>query len=148
VVERSDVSLDAEGRIIDPSAVADARSTSLRPRGERILLQRHWEAPQEVEIPAGEGGHGGGDAILLRDVFVGRSADDPDELGRAADYRDGIRAIAVGIAGNRSLATGLPVRVDELELGVRLSGSDGDLAGGSADESGEPAAQAAQEPVR
>ena len=121
VVERSDVSLDAGGRIIDPSAVVDSRSASLRPRGERILLQRHWETPQEVEIPEGEGGHGGGDAILLRDVFVGRGeGDQADELGRAADYLDGIRAIAVGIAGNRSLATGLPVRVDELDLGVRL----------------------------
>jgi len=117
VVERSDVSLDGGGRIVDPSAVVDSRSATLRPRGEHILLQRHWEAPQQVEIPAGEGGHGGGDAILLRDVFVGRGEDD---LGRAADYQDGIRAIAVGIAGNRSLATGLPVRVDELDLGVRL----------------------------
>ncbi|WP_460535077.1 Gfo/Idh/MocA family protein [Humibacter ginsengiterrae] len=117
VVERSDVSLDGGGRIVDPSAVVDSRSATLRPRGEHILLQRHWEAPEEVEIPAGEGGHGGGDAILLRDVFVGRGEDD---LGRAADYQDGIRAIAVGIAGNRSLATGLPVRVDELDLGVRL----------------------------
>ncbi|GAB3794300.1 Gfo/Idh/MocA family oxidoreductase [Humibacter antri] len=129
VVERSDVSLDGGGRIVDPSAssghrpsaVVDSRSAALRARGERILLQRHWETPQEVEIPAGEGGHGGGDAILLRDVFVGRGERDTvDELGRAADYRDGIRAIAVGIAGNRSLATGLPIRVDELDLGVRL----------------------------
>jgi len=123
VVERGDVGLDAEGRVVDPSAVVDtAGSNTLRPRGERILLQRHWETPQQIEIPQGEGGHGGGDAILLRDVFVGRSDDD---LGRAADYVDGVRAIAVGIAGNRSLATELPVRVDDLDLGVRLQGAHG-----------------------
>jgi predicted dehydrogenase len=126
VVERGDVSLDASGRVLDPSAVVDdSHANTLRPRGERILLQRHWETPREIEIPVGEGGHGGGDAILLRDVFVGRSEDD---LGRAADYLDGIRAIAVGVSGNRSLATGLPVRVDELDLGVRLGAGAGSVA--------------------
>jgi Predicted dehydrogenases and related proteins len=120
VVERGEVVLGDDGHtVIDPSAVADASQTKqLRPRGERILLQQHWRAPGEVPIPRGEGGHGGGDAILLRDVFIGAS-DDP--LGRAADYIDGVKAIAVGIAGNRSLATGIPVRVDELALGVDLS---------------------------
>ena len=120
VVERGEVVLDDDGRtVIDPSAVVDSSQAELlRPRGERILLQQHWGSPQEVPIPHGEGGHGGGDAILLRDVFVGAS-DDP--LGRAADYVDGVKAIAVGIAGNRSLSTGLPVLVDELALGVDLS---------------------------
>ncbi|NNC12787.1 Gfo/Idh/MocA family oxidoreductase [Planctomonas sp. JC2975] len=123
VVERGDVSLDAEGRIVDPSAVVDeSRANTVRPRSERILLQRHWETPREVEIPVGEGGHGGGDTILLRDVFVGRGEDD---LGRAADYLDGIRAIAVGISGNKSLATGLPVTVDDLDLGVKLGATVG-----------------------
>ena len=41
-----------------------------------------------------------------------------DPLGRPADWRDGVQSIAVGIAGNRSLETGLPVEV--AELGIRL----------------------------
>jgi hypothetical protein len=89
----------------------------VRPRGEHLVVQRHWEAAREVPIDAGEGGHGGGDALMLADVFVGPAG---DELGRAADYRDGMRAIAVGIAANRSLASGLPVRTGELGLGVDL----------------------------
>ncbi|GAB3395353.1 Gfo/Idh/MocA family oxidoreductase [Humibacter soli] len=117
VVERGDVGLDGDGRVVDPSAVVDDRSNTLRPRSERILLQRHWETPQLVEIPQGEGGHGGGDTILLRDVFVGPGEDD---LGRAANYIDGVRAIAVGIAGNKSLATDAAVRVDDLDLGVSI----------------------------
>lgn len=119
VVERGEVLLGTDGHtVIDPSAVADtSQAEALRPRGERILLQRHWGAPVQVPIPAGEGGHGGGDEILLRDVFLG-AHDDP--LGRAADYIDGVKAIAVGISGNRSLVTGEPVRVDDLDLGVRL----------------------------
>ncbi|MFC5239736.1 hypothetical protein [Streptomyces atrovirens] len=37
-------------------------------------------------------------------------------LGRATDHRDGLHAVAVGIAADRSLATGLPMTVDELGL--------------------------------
>jgi hypothetical protein len=90
----------------------------VRPREEHLVLQRHWQTAQEIPIPSGEGGHGGGDTIMLRDVLVGHDA---DPLGRPADYIDGMKAIAVGIAGNRSLATGLPVAVADLGLGVELS---------------------------
>lgn len=114
VVERGAVLAD-EGLhpVLDPSAVHAGDAGSTRPAGERLLLQRHWEEAVEVPIASGPGGHGGGDALLLSDVFVG-PGDDP--LGRPADWRDGLRSIAVGIAGNRSLATGLPVRIDELGI--------------------------------
>ncbi len=120
VVERGAV-LAAEGLhpVLDPSAAHAGSSGSLRPEGEHLIVQRHWESAYEVPIVDGEGGHGGGDALLLSDVFVG-SGDDP--LGRPADWRDGVRSIAVGIAGNRSLETGLPVRV--ADLGIRLLAAD------------------------
>jgi len=105
--------------VLDPSAVDGSSSDSLRPEGERLLVQRHWEAPYEVPIESGAGGHGGGDALLLSDVFEG-PGDDP--LGRPADWRDGVRSIAVGIAGNLSLESGLPVRV--ADLGIRLLETD------------------------
>ncbi|MCP2635943.1 Gfo/Idh/MocA family oxidoreductase [Microbacterium sp. HD4P20] len=116
VVERGAVLAD-EGLhpVLDPSAVDAGTSGSLRPEGERLLVQRHWEAAYEVPISNGTGGHGGGDALLLADVFEG-PGDDP--LARPADWRDGVRSICVGIAGNRSLETGLPVHVTE--LGIRL----------------------------
>ncbi|KAA9089619.1 Gfo/Idh/MocA family protein [Microbacterium radiodurans] len=116
VVERGAVLAD-EGLhpVLDPSAVDAGAEASLRPQGERLLVQRHWEDAEEIEIVNGSGGHGGGDALLLADVFVGPSE---DPLARPAGWRDGVQSIAVGIAGNRSLETGLPVRTDE--LGVRL----------------------------
>jgi hypothetical protein len=43
-------------------------------------------------------------------------------LERPADWLAGIRAIAVGMAGNESLRTGLPVKITDLDLGVELSG--------------------------
>jgi len=116
VVERGAV-LESEGLhpVLDPSA-SDAGSTgSARPEGERLVVQRHWEAAYEVPLEGNSDGHGGGDVLLLADVFEG-PGDDP--LARPADWRDGVRSIAVGIAGNRSLETGQPVRI--ADLGIRL----------------------------
>jgi predicted dehydrogenase len=113
VIERGAVLLDDEGVVVvDPSASPSADAgTALRPEGERLVLQRHWEAAVEVPIPDGIGSHGGGDAYLLDHVF-NRVTSDP--LGRPAGYADGVRAVSVGIAGNRSLETGLPVLVADL----------------------------------
>ena len=76
VIERGAVFAD-EGLhpVLDPSAVAAGETGSLRPQGERLILQRHWEDAVEVEIRSAAGGHGGGDALLLADVFVGPGED-------------------------------------------------------------------------
>jgi predicted dehydrogenase len=119
VVERGALPLAEDGHtVIDPSAVADKTDDDVRPRSERLVLQRHWERPRVIPIPAGEGGHGGGDTIMLSDILVGHGE---DPLRRPADYLDGMRAIAVGIAANRSIATGEPVQVADLGLGVDLA---------------------------
>jgi hypothetical protein len=115
------VLVDAEGNVvIDPSAAMRAEPfDKLRAHGgERLTLQRHWEAAQDVKIEEGTGGHGGGDALLLKDIFRGSGE---DWLERSADWLAGIRAIAVGMAGNESLRTGLPVKISDLGLGVELS---------------------------
>ena len=80
----------------------------------RILVLPHWSAPYEVTPPSAVGEHGGGDALLLADLF-GEAT--PDPLHRAADHLDGARSILTGIAANASLATGKPIDVDDL---VRL----------------------------
>lgn len=123
VVERGAIELDAEGNaVLDPSAtpVESSGDLSLRPEVDQLLVQKHWQAPREHAIPAGIGGHGGGDAILLADIFRRDLRLSEDPYGRAAGYRDGLRAVAVGIAGNESLVTGLPVLIDGLELGEEL----------------------------
>lgn len=117
VVERGSTLVDEDGRtVVDPSARPDlVADDANRPVGERLVVQRHFETAREVPIPEAVGGHGGGDAVLLRDVFVGVSG---DPLGRASDWGDGVRSMAVGLAGNRSLDTGRAVGVDELEIGT------------------------------
>lgn len=115
VIERARISVDADGKVVvDPSAMAD--QVGARDKGERLTVQKHFEAAQEVEIPEGTGGHGGGDALLLSDVFNGPGE---DPLGRPSDYIDGLRAISVGICGNASLASG--AAVSPADLGLDLS---------------------------
>jgi hypothetical protein len=41
-----------------------------------------------------------------------------DPLGRAAGYRDGLRAVSVGIAAGESLRTGRAVSIGALDLGT------------------------------
>ena len=65
---------------------------------------------------SGEGDHGGGDRLMLEDIFLPTPA--PDKYLRAADERAGACSILVGIAGNRSLETGAAVRVSDLVSGV------------------------------
>jgi hypothetical protein len=93
--------------VLDASSLEDGRNRA------RLTVQRHWETAREVPIEGGGGGHGGGDALMLSDVFRGASA---DRLGRQAGYRDGLASVAVGLAANVSMATGQRVRVAELEL--------------------------------
>ncbi|QQR39540.1 Gfo/Idh/MocA family protein [Devosia rhizoryzae] len=72
----------------------------------------HGEAV-EVPVKQGEGGHGGGDKIMLEEIF----GDATPRPGYGANHRDGALSILTGIAANQSFATGLPVDVKTL---VRL----------------------------
>ena len=65
-----------------------------------------------VQIPqSNEGGHGGGDAKLLRDVFEPGT---PDPLKRAASHIDGSMSILTGIAANICFQTGQVVDIPSL----------------------------------
>ncbi|TXK72772.1 Gfo/Idh/MocA family protein [Paenibacillus sp. N3.4] len=70
-----------------------------------------FAAPYQVQLEEGVGGHGGGDPVLLKDIFDKPS---DDRFERAASHVDGAMSILTGIAGNISLRTGQPVVVDKL----------------------------------
>lgn len=76
-----------------------------------ITVQNLFGKRYEVDIEEGEGGHGGGDKVLLNDIF-GIPSEDPYK--RAAGYEDGAMSILTGIAGNKSIASGMPVDVLKL----------------------------------
>ena len=65
-----------------------------------------------VEAPVAEGGHGGADPLMLKDLFSPNPPRDP--LRRAATYIDGAASILVGIAANMSIESGEMVDGGEL----------------------------------
>ena len=76
-----------------------------------LILHRQFEKPQIIQIPEAKGGHGGGDKVLLEDLF-GKPG--KDKFNRAASHIDGAMSILTGIAANQSFKTGLPVQIDDL----------------------------------
>ncbi len=70
---------------------------------------------RDIKPWTGEGGHGGGDQVMLDDIFL---PDPPaDKYVRDSDERGGAASILVGIAANRCFATGQPVKVADLVTG-------------------------------
>ena len=133
VVERTHVHPGSAGKmlgpdgkkapVVDPSVTHVDAAGGARAFGSRLVLQQHWDEARELPIPEGVGAHGGGDAMLLDDVFLG-VGDDP--LGRQAHYVDGVRSVIVGIAANESIRTGETVRLSA--LGIELDAPDGSHA--------------------
>ncbi len=78
---------------------------------KKVTVHPMFGEPYEVEIKQGVGGHGGGDPNLLNDIFG-----DPieDRFNRAATHVAGAYSILTGISANKSIKTGLPVKVDDL----------------------------------
>ena len=80
--------------------------------GERLRLLRPGKGIEDVAIHRAAGGHGGADPSL-RAEFFGRKAE-ATPLPRMADLDQAVQAVLVGAAANVSIATGEPVRVQEL----------------------------------
>lgn len=85
-------------------------------KGSHIKVFPHFGEPYDVELRVGEGGHGGGDNPLLEGIFSPNPPEDP--LKRSADWVEGSYSILTGVGANRSMATGQPVKVDELVQGL------------------------------
>jgi predicted dehydrogenase len=79
--------------------------------GKTLNVFPMFGTPYTVEVAQGKGGHGGGDPVLLNDLF-GVPKEDP--FRRAANHVDGAKSILTGIAANRSIQTGQAVSVDSL----------------------------------
>ncbi|HAJ37419.1 MAG TPA: dehydrogenase [Chloroflexi bacterium] len=78
----------------------------------RIRVCPMFGQPYDVDVPTGDGGHGGADPVMLEQLF---SPDPPpDPYGRAASYLDGAASVLVGIAANESMRTRRLVEIDEL----------------------------------
>jgi predicted dehydrogenase len=84
--------------------------------GTTTHIYPHFKPAYGVDIWQAEGGHGGGDSPLLKDIFNPDGSGDP--YLRAADHRGGAYSILTGIAANLSMNERKVVRVDELVHGL------------------------------
>jgi predicted dehydrogenase len=72
-------------------------------------------APRDLEVWTGTGSHGGGDELMLREVF-GKA--EPDKYKRAADERSGLYSSLIGAAANRCFVSGQAVNIADLVQGL------------------------------
>ncbi|KAI8271182.1 putative oxidoreductase YteT [Colletotrichum sp. SAR11_239] len=102
-----------EVEVVEKSYVNSGGSQALEGAIEKrtMLLRPLFGPPQEIDLGEAKGAHGGGDLVLLRDLF-GEPVS--DEYMRAASHIDGAASILTGIAANRSIATGQVVNVDDI----------------------------------
>ena len=85
---------------------------ALKPEGTTISIYPHFKPAYVVEIWEAIGGHGGGDSLMLNDIFDASA--EPDKYMRAADQRSGAYSILTGAAANLSMATGKRVSIADL----------------------------------
>jgi len=70
------------------------------------------EEKQIIKAYHSEGGHWGGDPLMMDKLFKDPSM--PDPLGQQAGTRDGVMSILVGIAARKSIAQNKPIKIDGL----------------------------------
>jgi predicted dehydrogenase len=90
--------------IISGQSDAELAAAQALGREHHIWQFPMFSAPQQVEIPRAEGGHGGGDPVMLEQIFSPTAP--PDPFGRAASHLDGAASVLLGVAANASMASG------------------------------------------
>ncbi len=85
---------------------------ALKSDGTTIRVYPHFKPAYEIEIWTASGGHGGGDALMMEDIFTPNA--ESDRYFRAADQRAGAYSILTGIAANLSMARKQPVEIASL----------------------------------
>lgn len=105
-VSQENVSVNGDGSV--PGA--------LKPEGTSIKIYPLRAPAYSVNVWKGEGGHGGGDKVMLDDLFLPVSP--ADKYLRAADQRGGAASILTGIAANHSFRTGETVQIADLVPGL------------------------------
>ena len=88
---------------------------ALNKEGTVIRIYPTRQPAYEVPVWTAEGGHGGGDDLMLRDLFA---PEGHDKYLRAADHRGGAASILCGIAANLSIAEGGWVKTGEVLHGL------------------------------
>jgi len=79
---------------------------------EELIVTPLFQNRQVVEVPKGEGSHGGGDIRIQEQIFVKNPP--TDNWGRSAGHEQGAASVLIGIAANQSMETNMPVQIATL----------------------------------
>jgi predicted dehydrogenase len=90
----------------------------IKPGGETIKIFPIRGASSDVEVWKGEGGHGGGDIVMLHDIFD--PVKKPDKYLRCADQRAGAYSLLTGVAANFSMKSGNEIKIDDLVKNIGM----------------------------
>lgn len=85
----------------------------------RVSIHPLWEPSRELPIVVEHGSHGGGDTRMLNILFgprPGEAVETGDASKQAATEKDGMLALGVGLAANKSFITGQFVKIADLAL--------------------------------
>jgi predicted dehydrogenase len=104
-----------EHQVIEQAGVAGAAEIQGNIDGVSTRVIPLRGAPRKLEPWTGTGGHGGGDDVMLKEIF---GAADPDKYKRVSDERSGAYSILIGVAANRCFETGQAVRIADLVTGL------------------------------
>ncbi|AOS43284.1 Putative oxidoreductase YteT precursor [Lacunisphaera limnophila] len=109
-----------EHRIVEQvyvnGADSDASQGAIAEDGVTTTVIPLRGAPRRLEAWTGAGSHGGGDKLMLDDLFL--PVPPADKYQRAADERAGAVSMLIGAAANQCFATGQPVDVTKLVTGL------------------------------
>jgi len=85
--------------------------------GHQFVVRKYDGTVERIEPWSAEGGHGGADPVLFRDLF---GTEKPaDEYGCRADLRDGAWSVLVGLGALESIETGQPITLADRVAVVR-----------------------------
>ena len=110
-----------EHRIVEQiyvnGADSDASQGAIAEDGVRTMVIPLRGAPRRLEAWTGTGSHGGGDKLMLDDMFL--PSPPVDKYLRAADERAGAMSILIGAAANQAFVSGSAVDVTKLVTGLK-----------------------------
>lgn len=78
---------------------------------DEIVLFKNFSKREYIQIPFGTSGHGGGDRLLMDQIFLPHIE---DPYKQCANVRDGSLACLVGIAARNSIASGKAEKIGEM----------------------------------
>jgi predicted dehydrogenase len=104
-----------EHSIVESAGVAGANAVQSKSNAVTTRVIPLRGAIREIEPWTGTGGHGGGDDVMLEEIFGDAPA---DKYKRVSDERAGAYSCLVGIAANRCFENGASVRIADLVTGL------------------------------